>query len=48
MANLKGRDHLGELDVDERKILRRILKKYEMRLWNGFSSLRIRTSGGFL
>jgi hypothetical protein len=30
---LKGRDHLGDLDVDLKVILKWILKKYDMKVW---------------
>jgi hypothetical protein len=30
---LKGRDHLGDLRVDGRIILKGILKKYSVRVW---------------
>jgi hypothetical protein len=46
--NLKGRNHLGNLVVDGRIILKLILWKYGGRVWTGFIWLRIRTGGGFL
>jgi hypothetical protein len=33
--NLKGRDHLIELGVDGRVILKRILNKWDVRVWIG-------------
>lgn len=35
--NLKGRDHLEDLDVDVRIILKRVLKKQGWRVSTGFS-----------
>jgi hypothetical protein len=32
LENLKGRDHLGDLGVDGKIILKLVLKKYGMRL----------------
>jgi hypothetical protein len=46
--NLKERDHLEDLGVDERIILQRIFKKYNWRLRPGRMWLRIRTRGRFL
>jgi hypothetical protein len=37
----RGRDHLEDLDVDEKLIWKRILKKYGGRIWTGFSWLRV-------
>jgi hypothetical protein len=34
LENLSGRDHLEELEVDERIILKWILGKEDRRLWN--------------
>jgi hypothetical protein len=48
LENLKGRDHLEDLDVDERIILGRILEKYCWNAWTGFIWLRIASSGGLL
>jgi hypothetical protein len=42
------RDHLGELYVDSRMILKGILKKYNLRVWTGFIWLRIGSSGMLL
>jgi hypothetical protein len=45
--NLKGRDHLEELqDVDRKIILERILGKSGGKEWTGFIWLRIVASGG--
>jgi hypothetical protein len=44
----KERDHLEALGSDEKAMLKRFLKNYDGRLWNGFMNLRIRTSGGLL
>jgi hypothetical protein len=32
--SLKGRNHVGDLDVDERNILSGVLRKYKVRVWN--------------
>jgi hypothetical protein len=39
---------LEDLDVDERIILKRILKKYDGRAWNALMWLRIKKSGELL
>jgi hypothetical protein len=44
MRNIKRRDHLGDLVVDGRMILRRIIRK---QMWTGFMWLRIESNGGF-
>jgi hypothetical protein len=48
LANLKGIDHLEDLDVYGRIILEWILGKYVEKLCTGFIWLRIWTSGGVL
>jgi hypothetical protein len=45
LENLKGGDHLEDLDIDWRIILEWILGKYSGRLWTGFIWLRIRING---
>jgi hypothetical protein len=45
---LKERDHLGDTGVDEKKILKRIFRKWDVGSWNGSSWLRIGTGGGNL
>jgi hypothetical protein len=40
---LKEQDHLGDLGVDERIILRWVLHKWGMTMWIGFIWLRIQT-----
>jgi hypothetical protein len=45
---LKRRDHLGDIFVDGRIILKRILKKWVERRWNGFIWLSIEQSGVFM
>jgi hypothetical protein len=40
-------DHLEDLDVDGRIILKCVLKKWDVRAWIGWICLRIGT-GGFL
>jgi hypothetical protein len=48
LANLEGRDHLEDLDIDGKIILECILGKYDVKLWTGFIWLRIGSSGGAL
>jgi hypothetical protein len=45
---MKEIDHLGDLGVDRRIILRWIFRKWDVRLWTGSSWLRIGTGGGLL
>jgi hypothetical protein len=40
--------HLEDLGKDGRIILKLILNKWDLGKWNGFSSLRVGTSGGHL
>jgi hypothetical protein len=42
--NLKGRNHLDDLVVDGRIILKWILKEPRIRVWTGFICLTIRTT----
>jgi len=42
------RDHLGDLGIDERIILKLIFKKSDRRVWIGLIWLRIGTGGGLL
>jgi hypothetical protein len=48
LENIKRRDHLGDLGVDERIIFKWILEKDGVRMWIEFIWLRIGTNGGFL
>jgi hypothetical protein len=48
VGNLKGRDHLGELGVDGRLTLKWILKEEGLKMWTGFISLRLGTSGALV
>jgi len=48
LADLKGRDHLGNLGVDVMIILKWILKGWCMTVWAGFIWLRIGTRGRIL
>jgi hypothetical protein len=48
LENLKGRDHLVDIGVDRRFLLKWILKKQGARMWTGFIWLRIGSSGGLL
>jgi hypothetical protein len=36
LKNMKGRDHLEDLDIDRRIILEWILEKKEWKVWVGF------------
>jgi len=46
--NLKGRYHLGNLDVDGKITLEWFLGKQGGKTWTGFIWLRTGTSGGIL
>jgi hypothetical protein len=48
MRNLKERDQFEDLGVDGKIISEWILSKEVGKLWTGFISLRMVTSGGFL
>jgi hypothetical protein len=45
---MKERDHLGDLDVDDKIILKRIFKKHDGRVCTGFSWIGKGTGGGIL
>ena len=47
-GNLMERDHLGDLGIDERIILKLIFNKSDRRVWIGLIWLRIGTGGGLL
>ena len=47
-GNLRERDNLGVPGVEDRIILRRIFKKWDVGVWTGSSWLRIGTGGGRL
>jgi len=47
-GNLRERDHLGNLGVDGRIILRWIFREWDVVTWTGSSWLRIGTGGGHL
>ena len=47
-GNLRERDHLGDLGVDGRTILRCIFRKCYVGLWTESIWLRIGTGGGHL
>jgi hypothetical protein len=44
-AKLKGKDHLEDLDIDGRMILKLILQIQAAIIWTGFIWLRIGTIG---
>ena len=48
LGNLRVRDHLGDLGIDRRIILRWIFRKWGVGVWTGLSWLRIGTGGGHL
>jgi hypothetical protein len=47
-GNLRERDHWGDPGLDERIILRRIFRKWEVVVGIGWSWLRIGAGGGYL
>jgi hypothetical protein len=48
VGNMNGRHHLGDISVDGRIILKRILNKYGVMMWTGFIWLRTGSSGELL
>jgi hypothetical protein len=48
LENLQGREHLGDLDVDEKIRLKWFLNIQSVGMWTGLIWLRIRTSDGLL
>jgi hypothetical protein len=46
--DLWGGDHLGDLGVDERIILKWIFKRWDGEAWTGLIWLRVGTGGGLL
>ena len=47
-GNLRERDHLEDLGVDGRIILRWMFRKWYFAVWTGMCWLRIGTGGGHL
>ena len=47
-GNVSERDHLGDLGVDGRIILKSIFKKWDVGAWTVLIWLRIETGGGHL
>jgi len=45
---MKGRNHLGDLGVDGRAILERMLQEQSVKEWTGFNWLRTGSNGGLL
>jgi hypothetical protein len=48
VGKLRERDHLEDIGVDGRRILKRIFRKWDVGTWTGSSWLRIGTDGGHL
>jgi hypothetical protein len=48
LENHKQRDHLGDIGIYGRIILKLIFKKYDVKSWTGFIWLRLETSYGLL
>jgi hypothetical protein len=44
--NLKERDQWGDPGVDRKIILRRILRKWDLGVWTGYSWLSVEIGGG--
>jgi hypothetical protein len=42
----EGNDHLGDVNVDEKKVLRWILKNLGVNMRNGFTCIRKESSSG--
>jgi hypothetical protein len=47
-GNLKGRDHLGDLCIDEMITLKWILKNQVLKMWTGFKWNRIESNSRLL
>jgi hypothetical protein len=47
-GDLREGDHWGDPGIDGRIILRWIIRKWDVGVWSGSSSLRIGTGGGHL
>jgi hypothetical protein len=46
LGNFRVRDHLGDLGLDGRIILRWIFRKWDVGVWTGSRWLKIGTGGG--
>jgi hypothetical protein len=44
LRNVKGRYYCEDLAVDRRGVLKWVSRKHDVRMWNGFTLLRIGTS----
>jgi hypothetical protein len=47
-VDLEGRNPLGDIRIDGRLILKRVLGKHVWKIWSGFGWLRIGTNGDLL
>jgi hypothetical protein len=47
-GNLRERDHLGDPGIDEKVILKWIIRQWDVGVWTGSIWLRIGTGGGHL
>jgi hypothetical protein len=45
---VKGIDHFGDMALDERKVLKQILEKYDLKVWSALNCLIMGSNGGLL